>query len=1052
MVNIIHSAVRGRVRCKIEGLYHSEPLKRYIEFRLKDNNGISRVSASELTGKVLVLYNPEHSHRQIASYIKTIVSDFRKLQARAARTQPRTRTGESPSRKDKLLKLLLGAEEQRDEPWHLMKKADVLQLFGADKRTGLTSDEARKLFHKHGPNVLPESLPRPRLGIFLDQFKSFPVALLGVAAGVSVLTGGMADALVILGVVALNALIGYVTESQAERTIYSLKRLANPSALVIRDAKQTELHAEEVIPGDILVLKPGSYVAADARLINAEHLSADESALTGESMPAAKITTVVPIRQKAVPANRHALSNTGNNVGSGIPLADRSNMVYMGTLITGGQGLAVAVATGGHTEIGKIQALAQEVKAPETPIERQLSTIGTQLALLSGAICAGVFVLGIQTYGALQMLKTSISLAVAAVPEGLPTVAVTTLALGVRNMRSHKAIIRRLDVVETLGSVQTICLDKTGTLTENKMSVVSVFAGMRRMRVSNGALSSNGESICVRGQRELLHLVQVSALCNESRVSKEGGDTVVSGTPTENSLVYLAMNVNVDVVRLRKRLPAKKIIYRSETRNFMVTVHKARGARQTTVAVKGSPTEVLSRCAWYMKDGVKLALSDEERLVITVENERMSGAALRVLGMAYATYNGEFSYGEDVGDIARDLVWLGLVGMADPIREGVKEAIGMFHRAGIDTVMITGDQSLTAYAVAKKLRLNGGEQIEILDSTRIDEIDPAVLSALADKVRVFARVSPAHKLQIVQAMQGAGKVVAMTGDGINDAPALKAADIGIAMGHTGTDVAREVADVVLEDDRLETMIIAVSQGRTIYSNIRKSIRFLLATNLSEIFVTFLALVARLGQPLSAMQLLWINLMSDVAPGIALALESPEPDVLDKPPRDPNEPLLKRSDMRRIFFESAVLSIGALGAYGYGIARYGIGGLASTLAFMSLTTGQLLHAISSRSETHSIFDRFEADGVSPLQPNRYLNGALAGSLVLQALTLLTPGLRSLLGITRMSAVDGAVVLSSALLPLAVNEGTKRLGDKGRAGMVPVVKKTPSRLQGRVLSPA
>jgi Ca2+-transporting ATPase len=450
----------------------------------------------------------------------------------------------------------------------------------------------------------------------------------------------------------------------------------------------------------------------------------------------------------------------------------------------------------------------------------------------------------------------------------------------------------------------------------------------------------------------------------------------------------------------------------------MYTLHSA-GNHSTLIAIKGSPGEVLSMCRWHMKDGEKIPLGDEDRLAIETENERMAGDALRVLGVAYSLSDNEpVPLAGDDPDFSDTLVWIGLIGMADPVREGVKGLIGEFHRAGIETVMITGDQSPTAYAIGKELNLGNGEQLEILDSTHLASIDPEVMKALSERVHVFSRVSPAHKLQIVQALQGAGKVVAMTGDGINDGPALKAADIGIAMGHAGTDVAREVADVVIEDDELATMIIAISQGRTIYNNIRKSVHFLLSTNLSEIMVMFTSIAGGLGQPLSAIQLLWINLMSDIAPGLALALEPPEPDVLSQSPRNPEEPIVKTSDFKRITFESAVISAGALGAYGYGVMRYGMGQKAGTMAFMSLTVGQLLHAISCRSEKHTIFDR------EKLPPNRYLTMALGGSFAVQLLAMVIPGLRNLLGLAPVGILDAVVIGTSAALPLLVNEATKK----------------------------
>ena len=421
-------------------------------------------------------------------------------------------------------------------------------------------------------------------------------------------------------------------------------------------------------------------------------------------------------------------------------------------------------------------------------------------------------------------------------------------------------------------------------------------------------------------------------------------------------------------------------------------------------------------CRWYLRNGVKVLLDDDARAQFEAENERMAGEALRVLAVAYTIADEQLMEQED--DIREGLVWVGLVGMADTVRKGVKNLISTFHHAGINTVMITGDQGPTAYAIGKELNLSKDEDLEILDSTHLSQLEPEVMKALAGRVHVFARVSPANKLQIVQALQSAGLVVAMTGDGINDGPALKAADIGIAMGHTGTDVAREVADVILEDDDLETMIVAISQGRTVYNNIRKSVRFLLTTNLSEIMVMFTALATGMGQPLNVMQLLWINLISDIFPGLALALEPPEPDILSRPPRNPDEPIIKPEDFKRIFFESSMISGGTLAAYGYGLARYGQGAQAGSLAFNSLVIGQLLHAISCRSETHSVFD------AGRLEPNGYLTIALAGSLGIQGATLIVPGLRTFLGLSPMSPLDMIVSVGSAVVPLLINEATKK----------------------------
>jgi Ca2+-transporting ATPase len=453
----------------------------------------------------------------------------------------------------------------------------------------------------------------------------------------------------------------------------------------------------------------------------------------------------------------------------------------------------------------------------------------------------------------------------------------------------------------------------------------------------------------------------------------------------------------------------------------MITLHRTFQDDRQIIAVKGSPPEVLALCRWQKKNGHQIPLTDEDRQSIEMENDQMAGLALRVLGMAYLSSE-ETLANLDPADLQDKLIWLGLVGMGDPIRDGAKELIRDFHLAGIDTVMITGDQTSTAYAIGKELNLSQGEELQILDSTHIDEMDPELLQALAEKIHVFARVSPSHKLQIVQAMQKKGKVVAMTGDGINDGPALKVADIGVAMGHTGTDVAREVADVVLEDDNLETMVIAVSQGRTIYNNIRKSLHFLLSTNMSEIMVVFAATAGGLGHPLNAMQLLWINLISDIFPGLALALEAPEPDVLTYPPRNPEEPIIRKQDFKRIFWESSVLSAGTLGVYGYGLARYGQGPQANTLAFMTLSCSQLLHAYSCRSESHSIFSS------EKLPSNRLLNLAIAGSLIVQAGTLIIPGMRGLLGLSTLTPFEGLLVGGASFLPLLINESTKAPGKK------------------------
>lgn len=1012
MVRPVHTAVEGRARFKVEGLYGSRGLKDHLESELSRHEAIIGVSSNTWSGNVLVRFNSGSDFHGIAELIESLVRKYKNGGAEARSSKDCGCTSIVPGPPgafeispfseaiEKARNLLIpaaGGKEQREEAWHTLDQDRAVSTFNSSASWGLSSEEALARLEHYGPNALPESSARSGWSIFLDQFKSLPVYLLGVAAGISVLTGGLADAVVILGVVAINGAIGYATESEAEKTINSLKDLVKPTADVLRDGAVKTLAADAVVPGDILVLRPGTYVASDARLLDTNHLSVDESVLTGESMPVTKTTD--PILRPD------------------IPLADRTNMVYMGTLVTGGQGLALAVATGALTEVGKLQALVGEAESPKTPMEKQLDKLGDQLVLISGLACCLVFGIGLlRGYGFLMMLKTSISLAVAAVPEGLPAVATTTLALGLRNMKRHSVLIRHLNAVETLGCIQTICFDKTGTITQNRMSAVRLFSGMKEVKVSNGRFLSGECPVAPLESVEFTNLIEASVLCNETEIEGEPDRYVLHGSPTEIALVNLAFQSGVDAVGLREKHPLLKVNYRSESRLFMGTLHEFydESKRRLLIAMKGSPVEVLAMCDSHMLGGIDIPLTEDDRAKIERENERMAADALRVLGVACTIVESEEEFG-----ISSGFVWLGLIGMADPVRPGVSKLIGEFHRAGIDTVMITGDQSITAYSIGKELDLACGKQIEILDSTELTSMDSEALKALSDRVHVFARVSPAFKLEIVRALQSKGRVIAMTGDGINDGPALKAADIGIAMGEGGTDIAREVADVVLEDDNLETVIVAVRDGRAIYNNIRKALRFLLATNFSEIMVMFVTVAAGLPSPMGAMQLLWINLISDIFPGLALAMEAPEPDVLDRPPRSPEEPIVKTSDFKRLTFEASALSAGAMTAYAYGIARYGLGPQAGTMTFQSLTLGQLLHAISCRSEKHSILTG------ERLPPNKYLNMALGGSFALQILTMLVPGLRSLLGLSPIGLLDGAVIAGTAALPLLINEGTKSI---------------------------
>ncbi|MBE9200684.1 MULTISPECIES: HAD-IC family P-type ATPase [unclassified Nodularia (in: cyanobacteria)] len=986
MIQAIHTRVKGRARYKVNQLERSPSLARYLERSLAKNPEILSVSANSLTSNILVCFQSKNSWQNIGFLIDQAVRDYQENSSLSQTKKfPQSFINQNP-------------QEQKSDNWHLITADQVIDTFNTSQTSGLSSQSATINLTAYGANVLSAIPTRSSGNILIDQFKSLPVALLGAAAGIALLTGGVIDAVVIMGVVGLNAVIGYVTESQSAKIIQSLKNQEQILTWVIRESQQIEIPTENVVVGDILWLKSGIYIAADARLIAADNLSVDESALTGESIPTTK--TTAPLS------------------GENIPLADRLNMVYKGTFVTGGQGLAAVVATGKFTEMGKIQQLVNESTSTDTPLERQLDQVGSQLVLIGMGICSLVFGLGVlRGYGLLAMMQSSISLAVAAVPEGLPTIATTTLALGIREMRKNNVLVRSLSAVEALGSVQTICLDKTGTITENKMLVVEI-------RTTTQKITVGEKNINLYTNDELLKLIHISILCNESEISQQdNGEYVVTGSPTENALIHLAISAGVDVRQLRQKYELLETNLRSENRNLMSTIHEI-DDRHKLIAVKGNPAEMIEICQWWMKNGQVVPLTAENRRAIAMENHSLAGKALRVLGVAYS----HIDHHDNGNNHETDLIWLGLVAMKDPIRVGVKKLIGEFHQAGIETVMMTGDQSSTAYAIAKELELSRNDQLEILDATNLDHLTPEELTAISDKVNVFARISPSNKLQIVQALQAAGKVVAMTGDGINDAPALKAAQVGVAMGKGGTDVAREVADIVLEDDRLETMIIAVSRGRTIYNNIRKSVHFLLATNLSEIMVMTIATAAGLGEPLNAIQLLWLNLVTDIFPGLSLAMEAPEPDVLSQPPRNPDEPIIKNSDFGRIIFESATISVSTLAAYSYAILRYGIGARASTVACMTLTTAQLLHTMSCRSENHSIFSQ------EKLPNNPYLNVAITGSFAVQILAIAIPPLRKLLKITPMSMVDTAVIGSGALLAFLLNEATK-IGDEKKKADIP-----------------
>jgi Ca2+-transporting ATPase len=970
----------GRLRIAIPALYRSQSLQGRIETDLSTREHIHEVHASPLTGKVLILFDPAVAPERMLHLLGW---------------QPPAGKNESPKARNAEIEIIY-------PPWHLRDATAALEYHDSSAQSGLSGRLAEQRL-REGRNLLPQRRGRSALEILLGQFKSLPVLLLGVSALLAMLTGGLAEALAIAAVLGLNAAIGYASERRAESTIASLSELVDDIVPVIRDGQYREVPASHIVAGDLLVLAPGTRVAADARVVQANELSVDESALTGESHFVAKSSAALP----------HPVA-----------MADRSNMTYMGTAVTAGTGLAVVVGTAGRTEIGVIQRLMNRTEQPGTPLQKELDRLGNRLIAASLAICAAVFAIGLlRGFARLHMLKAAISLAIAAVPEGLPTVATTSLARGIRRMRERQMLVRRLQAVETLGAIHTICLDKTGTLTMNRMSVVAVCTATQE--AERGEDASGWQAVAARrdAHPELARLLQVCVLCNENEAHNNGAPAAfANGSATENALIEFARGAGIDVSGMRARHALLHAELRSAQRSYMKCVRALDPGRRL-IAVKGNPAEVLALCGTCQHDGQTAELTQQRRDGILAQNERMAERQLRVLGFAYA---------ETAAGGAEDnaLTWIGLVGLADPLRAGARRVIEALHDAGVRTTMVTGDQGKTAYAVGKSLALHNGADLHILDADRLEQTAPEDLRKLAAQAHIFARVSPARKLQIVQALQNGGEVVAMTGDGINDGPALRAADVGIAMGLHGTDLARSAADVVLKDDRLETVLEAIREGRTITVNIRKSLHFLISSNLSEILMMLGAISAGMPAPLTPMQLLWLNLLSDVLPAVALAAEAAEEDVMRQPPRDASKPMIGRSDLKHYTREGLLIAGGSLASYGYALARYGAGGRAGAIAFNTLILGQMLHALSCRSERHGLLSASNDKG----RGNR-LNQAIAGSLGLQALAGVVPGLRRLLGIAPPGVADLLVILAGAGVPLLLNEGMKRREGEQGQGLLP-----------------
>lgn len=934
--------------------------------------------------------------------------------------------------------------QRDDKAWHTRRAEEVLNNLKTTEK-GLTSAEAERRLKEHGPNALVETPPPSFLKMLLDQFNNFVVIMLIVAALISAFLGEFIDSAAILAIVVLNATLGVIQERRAEQALAALRKLAAPEAHVIRDGSRQVIPAAQLVPGDVVILEAGNYVPADVRLIEAINLRIDESALTGESHPAHKDTA--PILQED------------------LPIGDRRNTAFMGTLVTYGRGRGVVVATGMHTQIGLIAEMLQSMEQESTPLQRRLDQLGKTLGWGALFICALVFIIGwARGHEPLDMFMIAVGLAIAAVPEGLPAVVTITLALGMREMIKRHALIRRLSSVETLGSATVICTDKTGTLTQNQMTVTRIWVDGKFIEVSGSGYNPEGEFL-VDGKpvdptqyQAALTALWIATLNNDAALEIAGATNGRStyriiGDPTEGALIVAAAKAGARKEDLDQAYPRVQEVPFDATRKRMVTIHALTNPRPEdispfdgrekpegyVIAVKGAPDIVLDLCSRYQRmDDVSVPLDDAMRMRILAANDQMTQDALRVLAVAYRV-TPNFPNVEDVEALEKDLIFAGLIGMIDPPRSEVVSALEKARQAGIRTMMITGDYPNTARAIAEAIGLlHPGHRV--VTGNELDQMDDVTLRQEIPYVDVFARVSPEHKLRIVEALRARGEVVAMTGDGVNDAPSIKRADIGVAMGITGTDVAKESADMVLTDDNYASIVAAVEQGRIIYANIRKFIFFLLSSNVAEIMIIFLATLAGLPTPLTVIQLLWLNLITDGAPALALAMEKGDPDEMRRPPRPPSEPIINSTMRLGILIQTITQTGATLLAFALGLIWHlrqgdvlppGVNPLlfllkydwrnvdvqtAETMAFITLSLCELFRAYTVRSERASLF----RIGVFS---NRYMQFAVAFSIILLLLVVNVPFLQPIFNTHFLKPIEWAVVLGLALIPAISEEITK-----------------------------
>jgi Ca2+-transporting ATPase len=892
---------------------------------------------------------------------------------------------------------------------HAVEAAKVLEMLAVDPARGLSAERVAVLLTQYGRNELAEAPPLPTWKRFVRQFSDLVVLMLVAASIIAGMLDEWTDSLAILAIVCLNAVIGFVQEHRAERALAALRRLALPNARVIRDGRLITLPTRELLPGDIVQLEAGDHVPADCRLLDAFGLRTQEATLTGESAPQDKTPDI--------------------RLDPDTSLGDRKNMAYLGTVVAAGKARAVVVATGMSTELGHIAELLQGTEPESTPLQRRLSQLGRLLLILVLAVIAIVFTLQILRGGdVLDVFMLSVSLAVAAVPEGLPAVVTIALALGLQRMVKRNALIRRLPSVETLGSVTVICTDKTGTLTRNEMTLREIVVGTTCYHVTGVGYRSQGDflrqpgaaRIEPRHEHDLLEALTIGVWCNNAQVVPEpSGDWRVIGDPTEGALLVAALKAAIE-----KRDDQRSVIYEipfDSDRKMMSVVVRDSG-KSLILYAKGAPEVILDRCKDELRDGEVVALSPDRDDWLRQRSAEMAGRALRVLAVAYRSvpHDNAGLYEET------DLVFAGLVGMMDPPREEAREAVRVCHDAGIRPVMITGDHPVTALSVARELAI-AGDTDRVLTGRELDAIPDEQLAVEVGRIAVYARVAAEHKLRVVRAWKNRGQVVAMTGDGVNDAPAIKAADIGIAMGVMGSDVTREASDMVLLDDNFASIVRAVAEGRTIYDNIQKVINYLLSSNTSEILLIFIAALLGWPAPVLAVQLLWINLVSDGFPALALAVEPPERDVMRRRPHPPHEPVVSwRQGARMLLYGGMMAAVGLIAFAA--VYRQDVANLpqARTVTFCVVTFAQLFFAVSCRSQ------RFTLPELG-LFSNPQLIFALVVSGLLQLSIVTMPFARPVFEVaTALSLWEWGLIVGLALVPVSLIEIAKlalRLGGSG-----------------------